>query len=55
METSNKEEYEDKVPEVVKNEPDDKPAGRGIMWAIAIAVIVLTIIYFMFFKDDVGF
>lgn len=55
METNDKEEYEGKVPEVVKEEPDDKPAGRGIMWAIAIAIIVLAIIYFLFFKNDVGF
>ncbi|MBL1408943.1 MULTISPECIES: hypothetical protein [Sphingobacterium] len=55
METNDKEEYEGQVPEVVKNEPDDKPAGKGIMWAIAIAVVILAIIYFVFFKNDVGF
>ena len=37
------------VPEVAKNEPDDKPAGRTIPWTILIAVLVLVIIYFIFF------
>lgn len=52
MESNDKEDYEGQIPEVVKNEPDDKPAGRGIIWAIAIAVVVLAIIYFVFFKED---
>lgn len=52
METNDKEEYEGQIPEVVKNEPDDEPAGRGIIWAIVIAVILLAIIYFVFFKED---
>lgn len=55
METNEKQEYEGEIPEVVKNEPDDKPAGRGVMWAIAIAVAVLAIIYFIFFKDSISF
>ncbi|WP_164112110.1 MULTISPECIES: hypothetical protein [Sphingobacterium] len=45
-------EHENGIPEVVKNEPDDKPAGQGIIWAIVIAVVVLAIIYFVFFKKD---
>lgn len=52
METNDKEEYEGQIPEVVKNEPDDEPAGRGIIWAIVIAVVILAIIYFVFFKED---
>jgi len=52
METNDKEEYEGQIPEVAKNESDDKPAGRGIMWTIVIAVVVLAIIYFVFFKED---
>lgn len=55
MEKNDKEEYEGQVPEVVKEEADDKPAGKGIMWAIVIAVVILAIIYFVFFKNDVGF
>ncbi|WP_156472446.1 MULTISPECIES: hypothetical protein [Sphingobacterium] len=40
---------EKKVPDVVKNEPDDKPAGKTIKWVIAIAVVLLLIIYALFF------
>ncbi|MFD2599628.1 hypothetical protein ACFSQ3_11750 [Sphingobacterium corticis] len=40
---------EKKVPEVVKEEPDDKPAGQMIKWVIAAAVVILLIIYFIFF------
>jgi len=40
---------EEKVPEIVKEEPNDEPAGRGVMWTIVIAVIVLALIYFIFF------
>lgn len=39
------------APEVVYQEPDDKPSGRGVMWSIIIAVIVLVLIYFFFFMD----
>lgn len=35
------------VPDVVKNEVDDKPAARGIYYAIAIAILVLLIVYFI--------
>lgn len=42
---------EPEVPEVVLEEPDDKPSGRGVIWAIVIAVIVLSLIYFFFFMD----
>lgn len=52
METNNKDEHQEEIPEVVINEADDKPAGRGIIWTIGIAVIVLVIIYFVFFRDD---
>ncbi|MCC2598001.1 hypothetical protein [Sphingobacterium sp. FBM7-1] len=37
------------VPEVAKEEPDDKPAARTIQWTILIAVLILAIIYFVFF------
>lgn len=51
METNEKKEYGEEVPDVVKNEPDDEPAGRGVIWAIAITIIILAIIYFVFFND----
>lgn len=41
---------EDDVPEIVKEEPDDKPAGRTVQWTIFIAVAVLAIIYFVFIR-----
>ena len=50
-EDNEKEEWEGTIPEVVKEEEDDKPAGKGIMWAIFIAVIILALIYFFFFRD----
>lgn len=39
----------EEVPEIAKEEPDDKPAGRTIPWTIVVAVIILAIIYFIFF------
>lgn len=40
---------EKKVPDVVKEEADDKPAGKMIKWVIGIAVLLLIIIYVLFF------
>jgi len=37
------------LPEVVKEEPNDKPAGLTVKWTIIIAVVILAIIYFVFF------
>ncbi|MVZ65206.1 hypothetical protein GQF61_05025 [Sphingobacterium sp. DK4209] len=37
-----------KVPEIVKEEADDKPAGRNIFRSIIIAIIILVIIYFIY-------
>lgn len=39
----------DEVPEVVKEEPNDKPAAKTLNWTILITVVLLTIIYFVFF------
>lgn len=39
---------QDEMPEIVKEEPDDKPAGLTIQWTIFIAVVLLAIIYFVF-------
>ena len=50
---TNYEDEEEKVPQIVKEEPDDKPAGRGIMWSILIAVVLLTLIYMIFFKGSI--
>ncbi|GEM_PF-2118540 len=50
METNQEE--EERVPQIVKDEPDDKPAGRGVIWAIVIAVIILSLIYVIFFKNS---
>lgn len=44
-----KEAREGKVPEVVKEEPDDKPAAKNLRWTIAIAIVILLIIYLLFF------
>lgn len=39
---------EEKVPEIVKEEPDDKKAAFTIHWAIWVAVAVLILIYLIF-------
>lgn len=44
----NENEYENGLPDVVKEEPDDAPAGKGILWVITIAVLILAILYFLF-------
>ncbi|MVZ62649.1 hypothetical protein [Sphingobacterium humi] len=38
------------VPEVVKEEPDDKPAGINIIRSVIIAIIILAIIYFVYLQ-----
>lgn len=38
------------VAETVQEEPNDKPAARGIFWAIAIVIVVLAILYFFVFN-----
>lgn len=40
---------EGKTPEIVKKEQNDKPAANVLRWTIAIAVVVLLIIYWLFF------
>lgn len=43
---------EEPVPQEVIEEEDDKPAGNTIKWTIAIAIIILAIIYFLFFYQS---
>ncbi|EEI91114.1 hypothetical protein HMPREF0765_3287 [Sphingobacterium spiritivorum ATCC 33300] len=40
-----------KVAKTILEEPDDQPAGYAIYWTILIAIIILAILYFVFFKD----
>ncbi len=40
---------EERTPEIVKKEPNDKPASLTLRWTIAIAVVILLIIYVVFF------
>ncbi|WP_166333248.1 hypothetical protein [Sphingobacterium chungjuense] len=40
---------EKKVPNVVNEEADDKPAGQMIKWVMGIAVVLLIVIYLLFF------
>lgn len=42
---------ETEVPDIVKEENDDKPAAHGIIWTIAIAVLILAIAYLFFLKS----
>lgn len=44
-----KEVAQEKTPDIVKEEPNDKPAGRNVQWTIFIAVAILLIIYLVFF------
>lgn len=50
QEEHKKEEWEGKIPEVVKEEVDDKPAGKNVILAILIALIILAIVYYFFFR-----
>ncbi|SFS78458.1 hypothetical protein [Sphingobacterium wenxiniae] len=40
---------EQEVADVVKDEPDDKPAGKNVNWTIIVAIVILLAIYFIFF------
>lgn len=51
QEETPKREWEDKVPEVVQEEKDDKPAGKNIILVIVVAIVVLAIVYYFFFRD----
>ncbi len=35
------------------NEPDNKGAGQAMKWIIPIAVILLIIVYFLYFRNNV--
>jgi hypothetical protein len=35
------------------NEPDNKGAGQAMKWIIPIAVIILLILWFIFFRKDI--
>lgn len=50
-----KEDWEGEVADVVKDEANDKPAGRGIWVTIIIAVVILVILYFIFFDNNITF
>lgn len=39
------------VPDVVQEEPNDKPAGRGVLWAVFIVIAILAAVYFLFFWE----
>ncbi|HMR17784.1 MAG TPA: hypothetical protein PKA53_00670 [Sphingobacterium sp.] len=38
-----------KIPEIVQKEPDDRPASLNLRWTIAISIIILMVIYWIFF------
>lgn len=40
-------------PSPTVNEPDNKGAGQAMKWIIPIAVIILLIIYFVYFRNNV--
>ncbi len=42
---------EDRISDEAIDEKNDKPAGNTLKWTIAVAVIVLLIIYFLFFYE----
>jgi hypothetical protein len=44
-------EAEDRIADEAIEEKNDKPAGNTLKWTIAVAVIVLLIIYFLFFYE----
>lgn len=40
------------VPDIVQEEPNDKPAGRGVLWAVFIVIVILAAVYFLFFWES---
>lgn len=52
QEETPKREWEDKVPDVVQEEKDDKPAGKNIILVVLVAIIILAIVYYFFFRDS---
>jgi len=41
----------DKVPKVVIEEPNDKPAARGVLITIFLVMVILVALYFVVFNE----
>lgn len=51
VETDYEAHQENPKPAPTVNEPDNKGAGQAMKWVIPIAVAILLIIWFIFFRD----
>lgn len=53
IETNYNEHKDNPGPGPTVNEPDNKGAGVAMKWIIPIVVIILLVIYFVYFKNNV--
>lgn len=53
VETNYEAHKENPGPAPTVNEPDDNGAGPAMKWIIPIIIVVLAIIWFIFFRDNV--
>lgn len=53
VETDYEAHQEDPKPAPTVNEPDNKGAGQAMKWVIPVVVIILAIIWFIFFRNNV--
>lgn len=44
----------DPGPAPTVNEPDNKGAGQALKWIIPIVIVVLLIVYFVYFRNNVN-
>lgn len=52
IETNYEAHKENPGPAPTVNEPDNKGAGQAMKWIIPIAVIILLLIYFIYFRNN---
>ncbi|TKC10283.1 hypothetical protein FA048_08805 [Pedobacter polaris] len=54
VETNYEAHKENPGPAPTVNEPDNKGAGQAMKWIIPIVIVVLLIVYFIFFRNNVS-
>ncbi|SOD13154.1 hypothetical protein [Pedobacter xixiisoli] len=53
VETDYEAHQENPAPAPTVNEPDNKGAGQAMKWIIPIVVVILLIVWFIFFRNNV--